>query len=77
MAEFLSTHEVAEYLRIGERKVYELLRNDVPVRWAIRGDKLINEADFTASATDVLTADPIPMPSAVVSQSPAYDHPMK
>ena len=26
MAEFLSTHEVAEYLRIGERKVYELLR---------------------------------------------------
>ena len=26
MAEFLSTREVAEYLRIGERKVYELLR---------------------------------------------------
>lgn len=30
--------------------VYELLRNNVPVQWAIRSDKLVGEIDFTISA---------------------------
>lgn len=33
--------------------VYELLRQGVPVSWAIRAGKGFGEADFTASATDV------------------------
>jgi hypothetical protein len=41
--------------------VYELLRNGVPVRWAIRSDKLPGEADFSAMGTDLLTGEPIPM----------------
>ena len=41
--------------------VYELLRNDVPIRWAIRGDKLIGDADFSAAAVDVASGDPVPM----------------
>jgi MYXO-CTERM domain-containing protein len=41
--------------------VYELLRNDIPVRWAIRGDKLVGEADFSATATDLLTGEPVPL----------------
>jgi MYXO-CTERM domain-containing protein len=41
--------------------VYELLRNGVPVRWTVRSDKLFGEYDFTASATDLLSGEPIPM----------------
>jgi len=41
--------------------VYQLLYEGVPVRWVIRSDKLHGEADFTASATDVLSAEPVPM----------------
>ncbi|MFO7565133.1 MAG: hypothetical protein R6X02_20975 [Enhygromyxa sp.] len=41
--------------------VYELLHNDVPVRWAIRGDKDHLGSDFSASATDLLSGDPIPL----------------
>ncbi|MBX7081910.1 MAG: DUF11 domain-containing protein [Nannocystaceae bacterium] len=39
--------------------VYELLRQGVPVRWAIRSDKLVGEEDFTASGLDVASAAPI------------------
>ncbi|HLT35349.1 MAG TPA: MYXO-CTERM sorting domain-containing protein, partial [Enhygromyxa sp.] len=41
--------------------VYELLLNDVPVRWAIRSDKLHGETDFSASATDLLSGEAIPL----------------
>lgn len=35
--------------------VYELLRQGVPVHWAIRAGKGVGEADFTASAADVMS----------------------
>lgn len=35
--------------------VYELLRQGVPVRWVIKTGKQNGDADFTASATDVLS----------------------
>ena len=35
--------------------VYELLRQGVPVRWVIKTGKQIGDADFTASATDVMS----------------------
>ena len=41
--------------------VYELLRNDIPVRWAIRDDKLPLGTDFSAMGTDLQTGEPIPM----------------
>jgi len=41
--------------------VYDLLYNDVPVRWVIRGDKLHGESDFSAAAVDVLSGEPIPL----------------
>jgi MYXO-CTERM domain-containing protein len=41
--------------------VYQLLLNGVPVRWAIRGDKSPFEADFSATATDVASGEPVPM----------------
>jgi hypothetical protein len=41
--------------------VYQLLLADIPVRWAIRGDKLPFEFDFSAQATDVASGEPIPM----------------
>ena len=41
--------------------VYELLRNDVPVRWVIRGDKGFAEPDFASAGVDVATGDPVPM----------------
>ncbi|WP_146157614.1 DUF11 domain-containing protein [Enhygromyxa salina] len=41
--------------------VYELLSNDVPVRWAINPDKLQDGADFSASATDVASGEPVPI----------------
>lgn len=39
--------------------VYELLRNGVPVRWAIASGKNKDDVDFTATAEDVITNDPI------------------
>jgi len=39
--------------------VYELLRNDVPVRWTIRTDKDFGEEDFTATTVDVATGAPV------------------
>ena len=41
--------------------VYQLRSNDVPVRWAIRGDKDHEGTDFSAAATDLASGDPIPM----------------
>ncbi|WP_146155237.1 MYXO-CTERM sorting domain-containing protein [Enhygromyxa salina] len=41
--------------------VYELLSNDVPVRWAINDAKAQDGTDFSAAATDLATGDPIPM----------------
>lgn len=41
--------------------VYQLLSNDVAIRWVIEGDKLQNGADFSAAAVDVQSGDPIPM----------------
>jgi hypothetical protein len=41
--------------------VYELLRNDVPVHWAIDSGKPKGGADFTASATDVQSGVAIAM----------------
>ena len=41
--------------------VYQLLSNGVPVRWAINPDKLQDGADFSASATDLASGDPIPL----------------
>lgn len=35
--------------------VYELLRQGVPVRWVIKSGKQIGDADFTASATDLMS----------------------
>jgi uncharacterized repeat protein (TIGR01451 family)/MYXO-CTERM domain-containing protein len=39
--------------------VYELLRNEVAVRWVIRTGKGYGDADFTVSATDLATSTPI------------------
>ena len=39
--------------------VYQLLLNNITVLWAIREDKVIEESDFTASATDHLTGSEI------------------
>jgi len=39
--------------------VYELLRNDVPIVWAIESGKGYGDVDFVASAIDVRTADPV------------------
>jgi hypothetical protein len=41
--------------------VYQLLLEGVPVRWTIRSDKLHGEADFSASAMNVVDGEPIPM----------------
>lgn len=41
--------------------VYQLLLEGIPVRWAIRGDKSPFEADFSATATDLASGDPVPM----------------
>jgi MYXO-CTERM domain-containing protein len=41
--------------------VYQLLLDGIPVRWAIRGDKLPGGMDFSATATDLLTGEPIPL----------------
>ncbi|WP_146658774.1 DUF11 domain-containing protein [Enhygromyxa salina] len=41
--------------------VYDLLSNGVPVRWAINPAKLQDGADFSASATDLASGDPIPI----------------
>jgi len=39
--------------------VYELLRQGVPVRWVIKTGKQIGDADFTASASDLLSGSAI------------------
>ncbi len=39
--------------------VYELLRQGVPVRWVIKTGKQLGDADFTASATDLMSGSAI------------------
>lgn len=39
--------------------VYELLSNDIPVYWSVKGGKLVNESDFTISSTDYKNGTPI------------------
>ena len=39
--------------------VYQLLLNDVHVSWVIKADKNLGDTDFTASATDLQSSDPV------------------
>ena len=39
--------------------VYDLLLNNIPVKWAIQTGKAYNGIDFTASAVDYVTSAPI------------------
>jgi hypothetical protein len=52
MRELMNTHEVADYLRIKERKIYDNLDQDMQETWAVTG--VYPNMGWTADSRDVV-----------------------